>query len=67
MDIGSSLAGWDAALVNKPLEAREPLTCAHAHRSRPAVGEADGVGNRLPDTPLVKCGIAFTKKAPPKK
>ena len=30
-------------------------------------GEAKGVGNERPETPLTKCGIAFTRKAPPKK
>jgi hypothetical protein len=30
-------------------------------------GEANGLGNERPDTPFVKCGTAFTRKAPQKK
>jgi len=30
-------------------------------------GDAKGDGNERPETPWTKCGIALTKKAPPKK
>ncbi len=30
-------------------------------------GEANGVGNLCPQTPLTKCGTAFTRKAPQNK
>jgi hypothetical protein len=30
-------------------------------------GEANGVGNERPETPWTKCGMALTRKAPPKK
>ena len=32
-----------------------------------AVGEEKGLGNGRPDTPFTKCGLALTRKAPPKK
>jgi hypothetical protein len=66
---GCSLLTWPTQNNTPPISifTRAQITFTRAEDSPSPGGLAKGVGNLLPDTPLVKCGIALAKKRPAKK